>query len=267
MKTMDPRIAERRGEVSEDRARRRLRWLLRFLVIALLIAGVAWLLRSPLLSIREIVATGGVHSDPTAIAADAGVTVGVPTIAVRTGIVREALLEDPWIADAAVFVAWSGRIEIDVQERVSAVTVETTEGWLVVAGDGTVLEVTAEDPGLAQVVIALPDGVVPGTRIDHPAMRGALAFAAAFPSDDDPLVVVAGDDGLWARFRGHDVRLGRPTEMEQKALALAALLDSGIADGAHIDLISPRRPAMAEPRVQVEVEGEGAADGKASGYP
>ncbi len=41
MKTMDPRIAERRGEVSEDRARGRLRWLLRFLVIALLVAGVS----------------------------------------------------------------------------------------------------------------------------------------------------------------------------------------------------------------------------------
>ena len=265
MKTMDPRIARRRGEVSEDRARGRLRWLLRFLVIALLIAGVAWLLRSPLLSIREVVATGAVQSDPTAIAADAGVTVGVPTISVRTGIVREALLEDPWIADATVFVAWSGRIEIDVQERVPAVTVETTEGWLAVAGDGTVVDILAEDPELVQVVIAAPDPVAPGTRIDDPAMRGALAFAAAFPSGDDPLVVVAGDDGLWAKFRGHDVRLGRPAEMEEKALALAALLDNGIADGADIDLISPRRPAIAESRVQVEVEGEGAADGEASG--
>lgn len=265
MKTMDPRIARRRGEVSEDRARGRLRWLLRFLVIALLIAGVAWLLRSPLLSIREVVATGAVQSDPTAIAVDAGVTVGVPTISVRTGIVREALLEDPWIADATVFVAWPGRIEIDVQERVPAVAVETTEGWLAVAGDGTVLDIVAEDPGLVRVVIAVPDRVAPGTRIDDAAMRGALAFAAAFPSGEDPLVVVAGDDGLWAKFRGHDVRLGRPAEMEEKALALTALLENGIADGAHIDLMSPRRPAIAESRVQVEVEGEGPADGEASG--
>ncbi|MEA2058692.1 MAG: FtsQ-type POTRA domain-containing protein, partial [Actinomycetota bacterium] len=236
MKTMDPRIARRRGEVSEDRARGRLRWLLRFLVIALLIAGVAWLLRSPLLSIREVVTTGAVQSDPTAIAVDAGVTIGVPTISVRTGIVREALLEDPWIADATVFVAWPGRIEIDVQERVPAVAIETTEGWLAVAGDGTVLDIVTDDPGLVQVVFAVPDPVAPGTRIDDAAMRGALTFAAAFPSGEDPLVVVAGDDGLWAKFRGHDVRLGRPAEMEEKALALTALLDNGIADGAHIDL-------------------------------
>jgi hypothetical protein len=265
MKTMDPRIAERRGEVSEDRARGRLRWLLRFLVIALLIAGVAWLLRSPLLSIREVTATGAVRSDPIAIAADAGVSAGVPTIAVRTGIVRDALLENPWIADAAVFVAWSGRVEIDVQERVPAVAVATTEGWLMVAGDGTVLDIIAEGPGLAQVVIAVPERVAPGTRIDDPAMSGAVAFAAALSSEDDALVVVADDEGLSAKFRGHDVRLGRPTEMEEKALALVALLDDGIPDGAHIDLISPRRPAIAEARVQVEVEGEGTADGEASG--
>lgn len=265
MKTMDPKIAARRGEVSEDRARRRLRWLLRFLVVALLVAGVAWLLRSPMLSIRGVEATGAAHSDPVKIAADAGVTLGVPTIAVRTGVVRDALLEDPWIAGASVFVAWPGTIEIDVQEHVPAATVATDQAWLLIAGDGTILERVADDPGLSTVVIDLPERAIPGSRFDDAAMAGALAFAAAYPDREGPLEIRAGDDGLWTEVDGHEVRLGRPIEMEEKALALGALLDDGVEAGAQIDLISPRRPAVAEQRVQVEVEGEGTAEVEGSG--
>ena len=53
--------------------------------------------------------------------------------------------------------------------------------------------------------------------------------------------------------------------MEEKALALGALLEDGVEAGAQIDLISPRRPAVAEQRVQVEVEGEGTAEVEGSG--
>ena len=66
-------------------------------------------------------------------------------------------------------------------------------------------------------------------------------------------MVVAGTDSeLEATVAGHDVMLGAPEDMAQKAVTLAVLLEQGIADGAPINLVSPLRPAVANPQSQVE---------------
>lgn len=260
MKTIDPRIAERREEVTEDRARRRLRLVLRLVVAALVVAAVVWLFRSPLLSIRDVTVSGEVRSDPAAIAAEAGFSAGVPTVSVRTGILRDALLTDPWIADAEVSVSWPGSIEIDVSERVPVAAMHSSRGWLVLAVDGAVVEVVDEAPGLASLAIEPTEVVGPGAVLDDPLVVGAVRFAAAASPELGPLVISSRDGELWAIVTEHDVRLGRPIEMEAKAAALGALLDHGVTAGAQIDLLSPRRPAVAVPRVQVEGEGESATE-------
>jgi len=270
MKTIDPRIAERRDAVTEDRARGRLRVVLRLVVVALVIAAAVWLFRSPLLSIRDVSVSGEIRSDPATIAAEAGFSVGVPTVSVRTGTLRDALLGDPWIADAEVSVSWPGSIEIDVSERVPVAAMHAPQGWLVLAVDGTVVEVVDVAPELATLAIEPPGVVGVGTMLDDPLVAGAVRFAAAVSPDLGSLVVSSRDGELWAIVTEHDVRLGRPMEMEAKAAALGALLDHGVTAGAQIDLLSPRRPAVAVPRVQVEGEGESDSDevdaeGEASG--
>lgn len=256
MKTIDPRIAERRDEVTEDRARRRLRLVLRLVVAALLVAAVVWLFRSPLLSIRDVAVSGEVRSDPAAIAAEAGFSVGVPTVSVRSGTLREALLRDPWIADAEVSVSWPGTIEIDVSERVPVATMHSSRGWLVLGVDGAVVEVVAQAPDLVTLVVEPPQTARPGTVLDDPLVLGAVRFASAASPDLGSFAISDRDGELWAILTEHEVRLGRPIEMEAKAAALGALLDHGVTEGAQIDLLSPRRPAVALPRVQVEGEGE-----------
>jgi cell division protein FtsQ len=232
MKTIDPRIAERRDEVTEDRARRRLRLVLRLVVAALLVAAVVWLFRSPLLSIRDVAVSGEVRSDPAAIAAEAGFSVGVPTMSVRAGTLREALLRDPWIADAEVSVSWPGSIEIDVAERVPVAAMHSPRGWLVLAVDGAVVEVVDAAPDLATLAIEPPQIVGPGAVLDDPLVLGAVRFASAASSDLGSLVISSRDGELWAIVTEHDVRLGRPIEMEAKAAALGALLDRSALSAA-----------------------------------
>jgi hypothetical protein len=57
------------------------------------------------------------------------------------------------------------------------------------------------------------------------------------------------------------VRLGRPIDLEDKALVLASLFDTELEEGAEINLIAPTRPAVLNPQPEVldpqpEVEDE-----------
>ena len=87
---MDHRIAERRHEVTEERARGRLRLLIWVVVLVGAIAAGVWLLNSPVLAIRSVVVTGAEQTDPSAVAADRGAGMGTPTISVRGGEIEAA---------------------------------------------------------------------------------------------------------------------------------------------------------------------------------
>ena len=118
MNTMDHRIAERRHEVTEERARGRLRWLIWLVLLVVVVAAAIWFVNSPILSIRTVTVTGAERTDPAAIADGLGVRPGTPTISVKGGAIEAALLESPWVADVNVTVSWPGSVEIDVRERV-----------------------------------------------------------------------------------------------------------------------------------------------------
>jgi len=117
MTTMEPRIAERRRNISEDRARRRLRWILLAILVVSFIVVSVWLVRSPLLSISTIEITNAVQSDPDAALTRLGVGVGSATIDVDASAIQSAIEDDPWVASASVSVQWPGSISIDIEER------------------------------------------------------------------------------------------------------------------------------------------------------
>ncbi len=108
MNTMDHRIAERRQQVTEDRARGRLKWLIWGVLVVIAVGATVWAVNSPLLSIRSVTVTGAERTDPAAIANSLEAGPGVPTMSVNAGAVEAALLEDPWIAEADVTVSWPG---------------------------------------------------------------------------------------------------------------------------------------------------------------
>ena len=61
---------------------------------------------------------------------------------------------------------------------------------------------------------------------------------------------------MWAEVGGHPVRFGHPIDLADKGRALAALLEEDLPEGATIDVVSPRRPAVVPlPNPGAEVEG------------
>lgn len=254
MKTMDDRIASRRRSVSEDRARRRLRRLLGLLLLGALIGLAAWALRSPLLSIREVTVVGDQYSSPQRAIDAVGLEIGTPTISVDAAALERALVVDPWVDEATVTVSWPGRVEIEIEEHRPVAYVAAGDGWWWATGAGHVVAQVPDRPEGAATVDIVAEGAV-GTAIVDAATVGALEFLGALPPGLAASASVAAEsEGLWAEVAGYRVRLGRPVEMAAKALALEALLATDLASGATLDLIAPRRPAVANAQRQPEGE-------------
>jgi cell division protein FtsQ len=257
MNTMDHRIAERRHEVTEERARGRLRWLIWLVLAVGLVAAAIWFVKSPILTIRSVTVTGAERTDPAAIAGSLGVTDGTPTISVRAGEIEAALLASPWIADADVSVSWPGSIEIHVSERVPVASITTDLGRFNAAADGVLVE-RVDDNAVPPVVLTDQLGAArEGDRVAHPGSYGALEFLAALPPSlrRATTVTVTGAT-LEAVVGDYLIVLGRPSEMAFKAAAVEALVATGLEAGSRIDVTAPNRPAVATPQSQLEGETE-----------
>lgn len=257
MNTMDHRIAERRHEVTEERARGRLRWLIWLVLLVVAVAGAIWLVNSPVLSIRTVTVTGAERTDPAVIADRLGVRQGTPTISVDGSAIEETLLESPWVADATVTVAWPGSVEIDVREREPVASISTDLGEFDIALDGVVLERTAGASTPPSITSDGSNAVREGDRISHAATLGALEFVAGLsPALQRSATVAVAGNTVDAQVDGYTVVLGRPVDMAFKAAAVEALITIGLEAGSRIDVTAPSRPAVAVPQSQLEGETE-----------
>jgi len=256
VKTMDRRIAERRRQVSEDKARGRLRWVI-WLVAGVTVAGVLlWLINSPVLAVREVIVTGAEHSDPAAIAAGLGIEAGTPTLSVRAGNLERSLeTTDPWIESASVTVTWPGAVEIDVVERVPMATITTPDDTFLVGGDAMLLAAVEGEP---EPPVITTDGVGitrAGNRVSHRATAAAIAFVEGLSPElrRATTVTVTGDE-VSAEVGGMIIIMGRPKDMAEKAAAVEALLGTDLEPGSRINVTAPTRPAVAPPQSLVEGE-------------
>ncbi|MGH8948315.1 MAG: hypothetical protein ACRDXF_05585, partial [Acidimicrobiia bacterium] len=76
MTKIDPRLAERRREVAEDRARRKVSRLVKFLVAFGVIGAIVWLFLSPLLSVQVVTTSGIAASSADSVLVEQGVVAG-----------------------------------------------------------------------------------------------------------------------------------------------------------------------------------------------
>lgn len=256
--SIDPRLADRRKEVAEERARRNIGRLLRFIVGLGVLGAVVWLLLSPSFSVRDFDLTG-VHSSSTREILDqAQVVMGRPLVLIRPSSVEDTLLSDPWIREADVDLDWPNRAVVSINERTPVAWVESSEGWSRRAVDGVALPgVDVPDDTMAHIMIP---GIGDDEIVGSLTALGALAFVDTLPVSLSSNAVIEERSGeLWAVVAGFDVRLGRSSEMEAKALSLAALLAEPLVPGSEINVIAPTNPAVTPP-----VEGNDGEDAGAS---
>jgi hypothetical protein len=242
--TIDPRLAERRREVAEDRARRNVGRLIKFLVAATLAGALVWLFLSPWLSVASVTTTGVAASTAAAILTEQGVVEGTPMIMIRPGDVEAALETDPWVRESDVELDWPQTVLVRVEERAPTAWVETDEGWGLYAIDGVRL-ITGPEPDPAMPWIQI-GGVVATAPEPAAELLGSLEFTANLSEELRPGAKLRTEAGgeLWAEVGGYQVRLGRPVEMGEKALSLAALIREQPPAGSTLNLIAPTNPAI-----------------------
>ncbi|HEX6947231.1 MAG TPA: FtsQ-type POTRA domain-containing protein [Acidimicrobiia bacterium] len=255
--TMDPRLAERRKEVAEERAKRTVRRLLRFLSAIGLAGLVVWFLLSPYMSAREVVVEGAAMAAVKGILSEHSVVPGRPLVLIRPGSVEHALEQDPWVADAEVDLVWPDDVVVRITERVPRAWVETVDGWTRRDEDAVALPSEPEpDETLGRVRLADMD---PESEEDRAVITGAIEFLMTLPQEMAVSSQVRWqDDELWANVDGWEVRLGRADEMRQKALSLVTLLEQEeLAEGSLIVLIAPTHPSVLPPDSPAEEEESG----------
>ncbi len=241
---IDPRLAERRREVAEDRARRKVSRLVVLLVCLGVVGATVWLFLSPLLSVSTVTTSGIAASSAQTVLTEQGVIEGNPLILIRPGRVESALESDPWVLESMVDLDWPTGVVVLVHERVPTAWLETADGWGLYAPDGVRLA-AAEQPDPALPWIQLGP-VSPDETETSGDVLGALEFTAALSQELREGTKVRTEAGgeIWAEVAGFQVRLGRPVEMRAKALSLAALLREAPAAGSILTLIAPTHPAI-----------------------
>lgn len=244
--SIDPRLMERRKVVAEDTAKRNVGRLLKFLAFVVILGALVWLAFSPWLSVARVEVEGVLSSDVNTALVDHGVIAGTPMILISSGEVEQALLEDPWVAEADVRLHWPDEITVEVVERVPAAWVQTAEGWARRAVDGVALP-SEPEPDDSLVRVEMPE-LADDVATSSVELLGAIEFAAAIPSELRAGMEITLREGeLWAGLPGYQVRLGRADEMTEKALSLTALMEESIPEGATINLMAPTNPAYMPP--------------------
>jgi len=243
---IDPRLAARREQVAEAHARShfsRVMWLLAFGVV---VAGAAWLARSPFLALSSIDVKGMEKSELAEVLTSAGLVTGRPMITIRTGEVEAALLTDPRVENATVHLAWPQTARVFVEPRRPVAWAPHQGGWVKVAVDGVVIS-TADTPDASLPILNI-EGV--GVKPSSSALGGLMFLLALAPQPGAEVEVRMVGDDLWALVAGTEVRLGRPIDMEAKARALVALFLQGIPPDTSVNLLAPTRPALIPQQTQ-----------------
>lgn len=256
--SIDPRLIERRKTVAEDKAKRSVSRLLKFLMLVVAVGSLLWLVFSPWLSVQQVSTTGIEASGAHSVLADEGVVAGTPMILLDPARVEERLLEDPWVAEATVRRLWPNEMVVDVLERTPTAWVHTGGGWTRRAVDGVALP-SPSDRDSDMAWIDMPD-IGDAEATESPHVLGALEFVEALPGGLRPGTVLSRIEGeVWATVSGYQVRLGRAVDMTQKALSLDALLTEDIPEGSTLVLIAPTNPALMTPDGSDSQEGDEAS--------
>jgi cell division septal protein FtsQ len=241
--SIDPRLAERRRVVAEDHAHRNIRRLLRFLLLLIGLGAIVWFALSPWVSVGRVRTAGVVSSDAAAILEAHQIVVGTPMILVRTGEVEGALESDPWVIEADVALDWPNDVVVKVTERVPRAWVETAGGWVRRAEDGFPVP-SGIEPDNTLGWVRLPT-VTEEDAVQSDLVLGSIDFLANLPPQIAVLTAVRLEEGeLWAVVDGYQVRLGRATEMRQKAISLVSLMAEGLPKTATLVLIAPTHPSV-----------------------
>jgi cell division protein FtsQ len=220
--------------------RQRLRRLIFFLLI---VTALFYFIHSGFFGLGEIKITGNEYIPAAELEDLMGIARGVNLWQVDTTMVAGRLATHPLVAAARVSRRWPRTLVVQVQARKPAALLVQDGGFLLVDGDGVVMERISSLGDLKLPLISgpgSPGDAGPGKEIAHPGLKAALAVCRQIPPGElsrlQEIIAPAADklDLIWeGNIR---VRFG---DSQQVAAKLARLQEAlqGLAGGETIDYI------------------------------
>jgi cell division protein FtsQ len=245
---IDPRIRARRIEVQRDVGRRRLQRLVDVGLLAVVVAGFAVALRSPLLDVDAVEVQGAERTGAAAVLEQAGITPGDQLMDVDLRRAGERVAELPWVDEVQLHRGLDGTVELALTERIPVALVGTGDAAVLVDAEGRALARGSELPAVAAEVVRfdVPGApVAPGDRLPTEAAEalGLAAHLAATPGLGMELVL--GDEVVGRLDSGIEVRFGAATRVDAKVRSLRTVLDQvDLTCAAVIDVRAPGSPVL-----------------------
>lgn len=241
------RLRRRRVEVRRDRGRRRLRRLVTFGGLALVLVGGWGVLRSPLLAVDDVTVSGSSHVDEAQVIAASGVGPGTAMMDVDPARVAGRLEKLPWVKRAEVSREWPNRVHVSLVDRTPVAQVASGSSFALVDATGRVLQAGS---GRAANLPLLKGrhAPAPGNRVT--AAGPLLATAAALPPGANSLVQgISYDSGgsVALTLTGDGVvTLGRSDDFPAKFASLTAVLEhlGSLGRGCTLDVSVPTSPTL-----------------------
>jgi cell division protein FtsQ len=252
--SIDPRIWQRRVEVTRANGRKRLRALL--VVVAVCIVGAAALgaLHSSLFAAKHFTVTGAVNTPVAEVLDSAGLLAHPPLVDLNAVRAAERIDALPWIKSATVVAHWPDSVTVSVTERTAVVAIETPGGasshatWALVDDTGRVLaEVATKPQGLVPLSVPVVVGS-PGSDLsdsDAPGIDVAATIPASLSARVESVAVSGSGDVTLGLSGGLSADIGSAVDLQAKYEALASVL-AGVAlqSGELIDVTVPGEPTV-----------------------
>jgi cell division protein FtsQ len=219
------------------------------LLVLLGVALLGWaVINSPLFGTRTILVRGVRQLDAAQVRQISGVQMGANLLRVSLDRVADFVERAPWVADATASRSLPSTLVITVAERRPVGWLQDTEGRVVVAADGVVVERPASPPRAVPWLGRFPSALTPGGRL--PSRPLGLDVARALT--DRALrrvrtITVAGEDVLLLLRGGGEVQYGAAEQLQEKGRALDSMLRWADRQGvqvASVDVRIPESPAL-----------------------
>lgn len=247
---VDERIAERRKAVRGERRTRRLQRTIAVAVVLVLLAVAYALERSPLVELAEVRVTGIERLTAEAVTEAAALPLGTSTLRLGLGDAEARIEALPLVADAEARRVDPLTVEIVVVERRPAVVVTGRGGPVLLDAEGRIID-TGTVEGLPTIAVATGEALPPpgeeaaGLPALANAVRAYLAIGGPLRAEVATYVARGPEDLELVLDRGTTVLVGRADRMDEKARALAAVLeDVGATEVALIDVRAPATPVV-----------------------
>jgi cell division protein FtsQ len=230
-----------------ERAHRR-PWRTRGVVAAasLLVLGLGVLgfVRSSYFAADHISVEGAMRLAPGRVLRIGGVERGQNVVTMDTAAIERRLEADPWISSASVTTDLPDTVVVRITERIPVASVQTHQGWEVVAADGVVVATASKEPHLPTVTSVVPgqDITALGARALGAMDDGLRARVSALTVGTDGVARLVMDDGVTVSYGALD-------EVTSKAQALAAVLAWADEGGAHVEQIDISVPGAPTARL------------------